>query len=602
VAIDLFSLRMNLQTTGTAQAMGALRGVETQGARTAAGLGGVATSFNAASLAARGSEAASIAVASRFGALGGVVTALGPIGIATAAVFAGIGAIMRATAPEADALRISTLRLDSASRLTGVSLQFLQNVSRQAQNQFKLSAVQSNEFTTEIAKLTNKAGDIGMTSRALAAFLNVGAAQGMTAQQTLVAVRQAILGIDEGTDKLFQKNPSTIYKEFATSIGTTVGKLTDQQKAQALVNAAMEASLKVGDAYARFLDTAAGKQGVLDAASEKFQATLGRLFEPLRAWLAGVGASFLNWLTSIVELAGRAGGALLRMWRPGMGLAGNIGFLLGRGLPEDFSDVAGGSGSTVGAAATGTGVTTPGVTTGGGGGGSGTGETAAQRRRRLLDVLDAEAADSLAGGGTPPSLQGPVATRSGTAGEFAGSFRPAATRAAQSFTDTLRQELFLGLQRLRPFQNAFQGFFENLFAGGKVGASIKQFGSQILAGMGNIFAQMAMQAIAASPLFIAIGKAMSNPFTAGFALLAFGVALKALGSAMGGTATGSGGGGGAGGFSDTVTQITLTADGAGGLMAPKAPPGNTYQVIGHEHPSAPKIIGRIVKAGNRRNV
>jgi hypothetical protein len=308
---------------------------------------------------------------------------------------------------------------------------------------------------------------------------------------------------------------------------------------------------------------------------------------------------FLTAFVDILSLAVKNLGILAT------GGVANFGFAIGKQGAEQaaarrFADVEGGGSSTGSPVTTeigGTTAPTPKATRSSGGG-----ESAADRQRRLLDVLDAEAADSLAGGGTPPSLQGPVATRSGTAGEFAGSFRPAATRAAQSFTDTLRQELFLGLQRLRPFQNAFQGFFENLFAGGKVGASIKQFGSQILAGMGNIFAQMAMQAIAASPLFIALGKAMSNPFTAGFALLAFGVALKALGSAMGGTATGSGGGGGTGGFSDTVTQITLTADGAGGLMAPKAPSGNTYQVIGHEHPSAPKIIGRIVKAGNRRNV
>ena len=191
---------------------------------------------------------------------------------------AGIGLIMRATAPEADAFRISTLRLDGAARLTGVSLGMLQRISKQTQDQFKLSSVQSNELTAEVSKLTGKAGDISRTGAVLAAFLNVGAAQGMSAQQTLIAVHHAILGIDEGTDKLFQKNPSVIYKEFAAEIGTTAGKLTDQQKAQAMVNEAMRASLLVGDAYGRFLETAVGKQSQLATASERLQVAIGKMF------------------------------------------------------------------------------------------------------------------------------------------------------------------------------------------------------------------------------------------------------------------------------------------------------------------------------------
>jgi hypothetical protein len=111
-----------------------------------------------------------------------------------------------------------------------------------------------------------------------------------------------------------------------------------------------------------------------------------------------------------------------------------------------------------------------------------------------------------------------------------------------------------------------------------------------------------MRAIAAAPLFIAIGKAMSNPFTAGFALLAFGVALKALGSAMGGEATGSGGGGGGSIDRDRTTNITLTADGAGGFKAPKRDQGQHFTVIGASDPRAHRIIGDISKAGARRNI
>jgi hypothetical protein len=317
MAVDLFSLIMRLRTEGVDTAKAQLHGLDQQGLKTAAGLGGVAGNMQRVNAQSQATAAATGAVAARFGAFGGVLTALGPIAIATGGVLAGVGLVMRATAPEADAFRISTLRLDGAARLTGVSLGMLQRISKQTQDQFKLSSVQSNELTAEVSKLTGKAGDISRTGAVLAAFLNVGAAQGMSAQQTLIAVHQAILGIDEGTDKLFQKNPSVIYKEFAESIGTTAGKLNDQQKAQAMVAEAMRASVLVGDAYGRFLDTAVGKQSELATASERLQVAIGKMFEPLRGFIAGTGTSFLNWLADVVEglegvMARPAGGSSTR--------------------------------------------------------------------------------------------------------------------------------------------------------------------------------------------------------------------------------------------------------------------------------------------------
>ena len=65
-----------------------------------------------------------------------------------------------------------------------------------------------------------------------------------------------LLGIDEGTDRLFNRNPSALWKEYAASIGTTAGKLTDAQKQQALLSAALLEGAKVGGEYERFLGTA----------------------------------------------------------------------------------------------------------------------------------------------------------------------------------------------------------------------------------------------------------------------------------------------------------------------------------------------------------
>lgn len=130
----------------------------------------------------------------------------------------------------------SQMQLDAVAKLTGQSLSFLQSTAKSAKGEFLLSAPSANKFTIEIAKLTQKAGEIGKTSDAIGSLINLGAAQGLSAEDTLTAIKQAVLGIDDGTDKLFSKNPSVLYQEYADKMGLVVGKMTDQQKAQALLS------------------------------------------------------------------------------------------------------------------------------------------------------------------------------------------------------------------------------------------------------------------------------------------------------------------------------------------------------------------------------
>jgi len=160
-------------------------------------------------------------------------------------------------------LEKSNRKLEATSKLTGTSFEFLKDVTKDAQVSLGLTVKDSNELTIALTKLGQKAGDTTKTKDALKALLDLGAAQGLDVDQSIVAINQAILGIDEGTDKLFQKNPSQIYKEFADSIGTTAGKLTDQQKAQALLNETVEKGGRVQGEYAKYLDTFAGKQQLL---------------------------------------------------------------------------------------------------------------------------------------------------------------------------------------------------------------------------------------------------------------------------------------------------------------------------------------------------
>lgn len=182
----------------------------------------------------------------------------------------------------ADELEASMRKLDGTAKITGVPLAVLEGIANKAKDQFKLSAVQANDFAVEMAKLAAKAGDVGKAGPALEAFLNIGAARGLTASETLKAVQQAILGIDEGTDKLFNANPSVLYKEYADAIGTTAGKLTDQQKAQALMTRALQDSTQVGGSYAAYLQSAAGQQELLKNRTREAAATLGLAMAEVR--------------------------------------------------------------------------------------------------------------------------------------------------------------------------------------------------------------------------------------------------------------------------------------------------------------------------------
>lgn len=186
---------------------------------------------------------------------------------------------------------ISNQKLSAASRLTGASLDDLQRNAAQTREAYQLNITQANELTISLTKLGQKAGDVGQTATAIERLLDLAAAQGLDAEQALVAINQAILGIDEGTDKLFQKNPSAIYAEYAAQIGTTAGKLDDQQKAQALLNAVLTDGLKVQGEYQNFLKTAPGAQAQFNTVLEETQSILGTIInEVLTPFLGGLKA------------------------------------------------------------------------------------------------------------------------------------------------------------------------------------------------------------------------------------------------------------------------------------------------------------------------
>lgn len=213
--------------------------------------------------------------------------ALGFIGFTAAwnAVKAVAGAVtdtIRESFVAFDNLERSQRKLEGTAKLTGIALEDLNVLAAVGREAFGLSTVTARDFATEIAKLGEKAGDTTKSKEALQAFLEIGAARGLTATETLKKLQQSLLGIDEGTDALFGKNPSGLWDDYASVIGKAAGKFNDTDKAAALLHAALDGGTKVLGSYAAFLDSTAGKADRLAQINEERLAQMGASLKGLR--------------------------------------------------------------------------------------------------------------------------------------------------------------------------------------------------------------------------------------------------------------------------------------------------------------------------------
>jgi hypothetical protein len=209
-----------------------------------------------------------------------------------------------------DEYNASQRKLEGTAKLSGIALRDLRDVANQGKDAFKLSTVVANDFSSEIGKLTSKAGDITKSKDAMASFLDIGAARGLSAADTLKAVQQAVLGIDEGTDKLFGKNPSVLYEEYADKVGKSAGKLTDQEKAMALLDATMVGGEAVRGAYLEYVNSAAGQQEQLNNRTEQGKVAFGAALQPIRTLILQGLNKLLEVLVPAVEWIGKAANAV----------------------------------------------------------------------------------------------------------------------------------------------------------------------------------------------------------------------------------------------------------------------------------------------------
>jgi hypothetical protein len=155
----------------------------------------------------------------------------------------------------ADAFRF----LRAQTQLTGTNLAENVALVERLREKFGLSRDAAERLVAQTLQFTGAAGRIGDTEKFLVALADSAAASGRSLSELPVLISQISAGQDEATDKLFAKNPSVIYEEYARSVGKTAAQLTNAEQKQALLNATLTKGAAVAGTAAERLGDAGGK-------------------------------------------------------------------------------------------------------------------------------------------------------------------------------------------------------------------------------------------------------------------------------------------------------------------------------------------------------
>ena len=195
-----------------------------------------------------------------------------------------------------DKFATSQNKMSAQSKLTGVSLAELKETAKVARDEFNLGSVVANEAATTVAKYASRAGDAAKKNELLAAALDLGAASGYSAAESMDALEQGLRGQDEGFDKLLGKNPSALWKEYADANGLAVGKMTDTQKRMAELTAIVDAGNIVQGAYNERIASGAGQTEAMSNQMDNAKVAFGAAIQPLRIFI-------VQGLVKLIELA-----------------------------------------------------------------------------------------------------------------------------------------------------------------------------------------------------------------------------------------------------------------------------------------------------------
>lgn len=173
-------------------------------------------------------------------ALGSIVTAAGPAGMALAAVTAGVVAFKQAWALAEKGAEASELA-EKFTKIAG-GIQASETMMQKLR-----SATQGTVADTNLMVAANRAMNMGVTQSAeemaklMAIFKDLGEASAMSAQDSIAAGMQALGALQtRGLKTLgLSLDDTKIWDEYAQKLGTTASALDDVQKRAALVQAVL---------------------------------------------------------------------------------------------------------------------------------------------------------------------------------------------------------------------------------------------------------------------------------------------------------------------------------------------------------------------------
>lgn len=208
--------------------------------------------------------------------------------IAQVASFGALVAGVRASIDAAKEYESANSALAASARLAGQDLDSLKGLVADARAKFGLSATAASEFALQISRLADKTGGLKDPSRVLEAFLNIGAARGMSAAESLNALTQAVKLSDDGIAALLNRKPDDLFNKFAASVSLTADKLSEQGKAQALVNQVLADGENARGEFQKWLATTEGMQWRISQGMTDASTVIGEAFQPALAALVPV--------------------------------------------------------------------------------------------------------------------------------------------------------------------------------------------------------------------------------------------------------------------------------------------------------------------------
>jgi hypothetical protein len=211
------------------------------------------------------------------GSLAGVLSVAKRLGPAIAAIGVGLG--LRASVKEAQELEAALIGLSSVAASTGQDVNFIRE---QAKDLAADGLIPLTEVSNSLKNLLASGLD---GQEAVKTFKALRDAASFNRQGTL-ELGQAIEGATQGIKNQnsilvdnagITKNLSVLQKEYAESIGTTVGRLTEQQKQQAIYNGIIrEAAIFQGD-YNKLQQTFSGAASEAGGQLKFLAASIGEI-------------------------------------------------------------------------------------------------------------------------------------------------------------------------------------------------------------------------------------------------------------------------------------------------------------------------------------